>query len=174
LRLQRVSPMDSRSSVWGLTTQFDGFLFAPVCEDSNGLQLSVLTTLARINRDPWKEAARLAAMPRANAEMSLVTSLQLAAANGWDPSQANRISARLVALLPRADETATVAPEIRKAHARRSAYWLLWLGLMMMMSLLSAHNPATTNDTNVSTTNSTASIPAENSGSNGINDGDQQ
>jgi hypothetical protein len=166
--------MDTRSSVWGLTTQFDGFLFAPVCEDPNGLQLSVLTALARINRDPWKEAARLAAMPRANAAISLVSSLQLSAANGWDPSQANMISARLVALLPRSDETATVAPEIQKANARRSAYWLLWLGLVMMISALSAHNPATMKDTNVAATDSSASIPTENSGSNGINDGGQQ
>lgn len=59
---QRVSTMDSHRSQWGLTTQFDSFLFAPVCDDPNGLQISVLSALARINRDPWKEAARLAAM----------------------------------------------------------------------------------------------------------------
>ena len=159
----------------GLTTQFDGFLFAPVCEDPNGLQLSVLSALARIGRDPWREAARLAAMPRANAEMSLVSSLDLAAANGWDPEQAHMISARLVSLLPRPNEVevATMTPEIRKAHARRAIFLLAWLGFMMTISLLPPHNPATT-DTSVSTTSPSAPIAAKNSGSDGTDVGDRQ
>jgi hypothetical protein len=166
--------MDNRLPAWGLTTQFDRFLFAPVCEDPNGLQLSVLSALARINRDPWREAALLAAMPKAKAEMALVSSLHLVAPKGWDPAQASMISARLVSLLPGPHETATLAPEIRKAHARRTIFLLLWMGLVMTISLLSPNNPATTKDTNVSTTNSMASNPTENSGSNGINDGAQQ
>jgi hypothetical protein len=165
--------MDNRLSVWGLTTQFDGFLFAPVCEDPNGLQLSVLSALARINRDPWKEAARLAAMPKANAEMSLVSSLDLAAANGWDPEQAHVISARLVSLLPQPNVAATVTPDIRKAHARRAIFMMVWLGLAMMISLLSPNHPATTNETNVATTSSAASISTKDSESNGINVGGQ-
>jgi hypothetical protein len=116
--------MDSRLSGWGLTTQFDCFLFAPVCEDPNGLQLSVLSALARINRDPWKEAARLPAMPKAKAEMSLVSSLNLAAANGWDPARANMISAHLVSLLPRPNAAATATPDTGKAHARRMIFLL--------------------------------------------------
>jgi len=40
----------SRLSRWGLTTQFDAFLFAPVCEDLNGLQISVLSAFARIDQ----------------------------------------------------------------------------------------------------------------------------
>src|ERR1700738_4013881 len=112
--------MDSRLSGWGLTTQFDCFLFAPVCEDLNGLKVSVLSALARINRDPWKKAALLAAMPKAKAEMSLVSSLDLAAASGWDPAQANMISARLVSLLPQSEITATVPSGARK-HDRQGA-----------------------------------------------------
>src|SRR5438128_262026 len=138
--------MDSRFSAWSLGAQFDGFLFAPVCEDPNGLQVSVLSALARVNRDPWKEAARLAAMPRAKVEISLVSLLHLAAADGWDPAQANLISARLVSLLPRPDHTVTVTPEMRKAHVQRSTYWLVWLGLMMTISLLSANYSGTMRD----------------------------
>jgi hypothetical protein len=165
--------MDNRLSAWGLTTQFDCFLFAPVCEDPNGLQLSVLSALARINRDPWKEAARLAAMPKANAEMSLVSSLHRAAANGWDPAQANMISARLVSLLPQSEVTATVTLDTRKPHARGVIYLLMWLGFVMTIALLSPNYPATTKDTNVSTSTSVAPISARNSGSDGIDAGGQ-
>ena len=164
--------MDNRLTVWGLTTQFDGFLFAPVCEDPNGLQVSVLSALARINRDPWKEAARLAAMPKVNAEMSLVSSLGLAGANGWDPGQAHVISARLVSLLPQPNVAATAALDIRKARARR-AIFLIWLGFVMTISLLAPNHSATTNDTNVATPSSAASISTKDSGSDGINVGGQ-
>lgn len=165
--------MDSRLSGWGLTTQFDCFLFAPVCEDPNGLQLSVLSLLARTNRDPWREAARLAAMPKAKAEMSLVSSLELAAANGWDPAQANMISARLVSLLPQPNVAATETFDIGKAHARRTIFLLVWLGFVMTISLLSPNHPATTKDTNVATASSAASISTKDSGSDGINAGGQ-
>ena len=166
--------MDSRLSGWGLTTQFDCFLFAPVCEDPNGLQLSVLSLLARINRDPWKEAARLAAMPKAKAEMSLVSSLDLAAGKGWDPAQANMISARLVSLLPQPNVAATVTLDTRKAHARRTIFFLAWLAFVMTMSLLARNYPSATTDTNVATTSSAASISTKDSGSDGINVGGRQ
>ena len=161
--------MDSRLSGWGLTTQFDCFLFAPVCEDPNGLQLSVLSALARINRDPWKEAARLAAMPKAKAEMSLVSSLDLAAANGWDPAQANTISARLVSLLPQPSVAATHTLDTRKAHARRTIFFLAWLTFVTAISLLAHNYSATTTDTTVPTT-SVAPLSAKNSGSDGISE----
>jgi hypothetical protein len=166
--------MDSRLSPRGLTTQFDGFLFAPVCEDPNGLQLSVLSALARINRDPWKEAARLAAMPKASAETALVSALHLAAANGWDPTQANKISARLVSLLPHADVTATVTFDAQKQRARGLIYLLMWLGLVMTIALLAPNYPATTKDRDLSTPTSAVPISARNSGSDEIDPGGQQ
>jgi hypothetical protein len=166
--------MDSRLARWGLTTQFDAFLFAPVCEDANGLQLSVLSALARINRDPWKEAARLAAMPRANAETSLVSSLCLAAANSWDPTKASKISARLVLLLPHADFIETVTLDVQKPHARALTYLLMWLGLVMTIALLAPNYQATTKDGNVSTSTSVTPISATTSGPNGSDLGGQQ
>ena len=43
--------------------RYDEFLFATICENPNGTQLSVLSALARTNVDPWEEAERLSAMP---------------------------------------------------------------------------------------------------------------
>src|SRR5581483_6870390 len=155
--------MNNHLSGWGLTTLFDRFLFASVCEDRNGLPLSVLSALVRINCDPWKEAARLAAMPKAKAEISLVSSLHLAAANGWDPAQANMISAHLVSLLPQPDVSGTATLDPRKANVQFAIYLLVWFGLVMTISLLSASYPATTKDTSAATTASTASISVKNS-----------
>ena len=42
-------------------SEFDDFLHARIVEDGNGLPLTVLSALARLNMDPWDEAARLAA-----------------------------------------------------------------------------------------------------------------
>ena len=81
-------------------SEFDAFLFAPVGDDGNGMLLSVLSALARLDVDPWQEAANLAQLPRSTATERL-TSL-IAALPGRPASQPDpeAIAARLVALLP--------------------------------------------------------------------------
>ena len=69
--------MDNRPSFSSLTSRYNDFLYAPVCEQANGTQLSVLSALARMDVDPWQEATRLSAMPKAIAERTLVTILDL-------------------------------------------------------------------------------------------------
>jgi hypothetical protein len=68
--------VDNRPSVSSFTSKYDHFLFAPICEEANGMQLSVLSALARMDVDPWKEATRLAAMPKVIAERTLVSTLE--------------------------------------------------------------------------------------------------
>ena len=43
--------------------EFNDFLFAPIGEDGNGMLVSVLSGLARLDVDPWQEAAKLAQLP---------------------------------------------------------------------------------------------------------------
>src|ERR1700731_341397 len=57
--------MDNRPSVPSFTSRYNQFLYAPICDEANGMQLSVLSALARMDVDPWEEATRLAAMPKA-------------------------------------------------------------------------------------------------------------
>ena len=45
-------------------TDFDRFLYAYVGEDGNGSVVTVLSTLARLGLDPWKEASELGALSR--------------------------------------------------------------------------------------------------------------
>src|SRR5471032_3329347 len=80
--------------------EFDAFLFAPVGDDGNGMLLSVPSALARLDVDPWQEAANLARLPRSTATERL-TSL-IAALPGRPASQPDpeAIAARLIALLP--------------------------------------------------------------------------
>ncbi len=81
--------------------EFDKFLCAPIGEDRNGTTLSVLSALARLDVDPWQEAASLARMPREAATERLTA---LIAALTHEPTAdipAKTIAADLIALLPR-------------------------------------------------------------------------
>jgi hypothetical protein len=85
-----------------LGPEFDDFLFAPVGEDGNGLLLSVLSALTRVDVDPWQEAASLARLPGETATRrlaALIAALPDRPSAHLDPGT---ISARLITLLPRA------------------------------------------------------------------------
>ncbi len=43
----------------------DAFLYADVGAEANGSTLTILSILARLGKDPWAEAARWAALPKA-------------------------------------------------------------------------------------------------------------
>lgn len=60
-----------------LSTEFDGFLFAPIGDDAAGMPLTVLTTLARLNLDPWEEAASLIRLPLESATQRLAALLDV-------------------------------------------------------------------------------------------------
>ena len=83
-----------------LMSAFDGFLFASVGEE-NGMRLSMLSLLARLDLDPWHEAEQLAHSTEAMAARRL-SALIAALPNGpkvdKDPDE---IAADLIVLLPR-------------------------------------------------------------------------
>jgi hypothetical protein len=92
--------MTHSSAVSSLGSEFDDFLFAPVGEERNGMLLSVLSALARLDIDPWQEAAKLADLPGETATQRLTS---LIAALPDEPSAHRdplRIATRLIALLP--------------------------------------------------------------------------
>jgi hypothetical protein len=86
--------VDNRPSVSSFTSKYDHFLFAPICEEANGMQLSVLSALARMDVDPWEEATRLAAMPKAIAERTLGSTLDRVLGKSLNPSETEAIAAR--------------------------------------------------------------------------------
>jgi thioredoxin-like negative regulator of GroEL len=143
-----------------LNARFDDFLFAPVCEEANGMRLSVLSALARTNVDPWEEATRLAAMPKAIAEKTLLSILDLVSGRSWKSPEAAAIAARLVRLLPQAGEAAPAAAEIAKAPAQRGSYWWVWVGFALAMSFMMPHHEAATTNAGADTTQTGATNPA--------------
>jgi hypothetical protein len=80
--------------------QLDEFLSAPICDEENGMTLSVLSALARLGIDPWLEAARLADLSRANAAAALTDLINRLFAGAAAIPDAAGIASRLVKLLP--------------------------------------------------------------------------
>jgi hypothetical protein len=157
--------MGNRPSVSNLTSRYDEFLFAPICEEAGGMRLSVLSALARMNLDPWEEASRLAAMHKAIAQRALVSILDSVPNRNWEPSEAGAIAARLVGLLPqRSDGPTTAATEIAAVRAQRTSYWLVWVCIAIAISILSPHHQATT--PNAGDSNSTIGAISQLKGSN--------
>ena len=109
------------------------------------MRLSVLSALARMNVDPWEEATKLAAMPRALAQSTLISTLDLLSGRSWKLAEAEVVVERLIQLLPQGGETAeSSAGEIAGVRAQQTNYWLVWLVFAMAISFLSPHHPATT------------------------------
>jgi hypothetical protein len=83
-----------------LHSDLNDFLFASVGDEQNGMPLSVISALTRLGLEPWEEAARLAALPKALAVEALapmIARLSLA----WQQRSENlAIAQRLVGLLP--------------------------------------------------------------------------
>ena len=85
--------------------EFNDFLFAPIGEDRNGMLVSVLSGLARLDVDPWQEAADLAQLPGETATQRLAS--LIGALRDGDPSYLDprTIAMRLIALLPNRNGT---------------------------------------------------------------------
>jgi hypothetical protein len=133
--------VDNRPLTLSPTSTYDEFLFVSVCEEASGTPLSVLSALARMNVDPWEEAARLAAMPKEVAEKTLVSTFDLVSASIGKRSEAEAMAARLVRLLPHRTEAATAAAtEIAEVRAQRTFFSLIWVCFAIALSLLSAHH----------------------------------
>jgi hypothetical protein len=80
---------------------FDPFLFAAIGEERNGMLLSVLSALARLELDPWREAESLSKLSPPVATERL-TSLLSALPSAQLKTPAPATIMRLVGLLPRA------------------------------------------------------------------------
>ena len=80
-------------------SQFDHFLHATIGRERNGMDLSVLSLLARVGHDPWAEAARLAGLPRAAAADSLAATMACLPGEGQARANAWSVALCLVPLL---------------------------------------------------------------------------
>jgi hypothetical protein len=122
-------------------SQFNEFLFALIGKEGNGMPLSVISALARLEVDPWQEAARLADLPKELAAAALDRLIRRLPAGGWDQAETPTIVARLIELLPRGDSAARSAEAPsggRKKSSPPAVMWLLVvaLGVVVLFSVL--------------------------------------
>lgn len=125
-----------------LGSEFDAFLFAPIGEEKNGMLLSVLSALARLDIDPWREAAALARLPKGAANrrvMCVIAGLEIASTA---PLELETIAARLIALLPRDIHSSFASREPPPAAGAvlspRGLLYVVLLNLLLAVALTGA------------------------------------
>jgi hypothetical protein len=113
-----------------LHSEFNDFLYAEVGEEGNGMPLSVVSALTRLDIDPWLEAARLSNLPKDLAAAALMALIARLPAGRWEPSDARGIAARLIDLLPERGRVARAdpaRPNQDKSARRPVAIWIVLL-----------------------------------------------
>jgi hypothetical protein len=92
--------MTRAARVPNMGQEYGNFLYATIGTEANGTSLSVLSAMARMNLDPWREAANLAGLSAKAAAGRLAS--MIAALPGRPPveDEPGTIAARLVKLLP--------------------------------------------------------------------------
>jgi hypothetical protein len=104
-----------------LHSDLNDFLFAAVGQEPNGMPLNVVSGLTRLGLDPWEEAGRLAALPKALAAEKLAPIIARLPVDRPDPSNDLAISRLLVELLPEHRQAASPG---RQADAEGKKYIL--------------------------------------------------
>jgi hypothetical protein len=97
------------------------FLFAEVGSEMNGSPLTILSVLARLGKDPWTEAARLARQPVFSTIDDLASSISQMPLCPQALIDARTTAARLIMLLPSQAQSFSkrVVPPIGKLKAPR-------------------------------------------------------
>jgi hypothetical protein len=92
--------MSLRHAYAPMFPEFDSFLFASVGEEVDGIPLSVLSALSRLDLDPRDEAARLSHLTKETAADQLARMIAGLSERRWTLSEARGIAARLIERLP--------------------------------------------------------------------------
>ena len=126
----------THSSASQFRSEFDDFLYAPVDEGNSGTFLSVLSALARLDVDPWQEAASLARMSRENATQRLASLIGALPGGPLAHLDSGTIAVRFIALLPRAHSFTAVArgasPQAGAVTNSRAIVYVVIINLIFM------------------------------------------
>ena len=133
--MQRFSAASATPAAPRPGAEYDDFLFAPIGTETNGMLLSVLSALARMNVDPRKEAAALAELPRKEAVHRLSCLIEALPARPSPPEEPVTIAARLIKLLPHRSS-------LDLPPARDNAVVPLWLGIILFANRALHSKPA--------------------------------
>jgi hypothetical protein len=87
-------------SFFNFRPEFGDFLYAPVGVERNEMTLSVLSALARLDLDPWKEAAELSELAKNTGAQRLASLIARLPGGRWTQADSGAIADRLIELLP--------------------------------------------------------------------------
>jgi hypothetical protein len=104
--------------------------------------LSALSALARLDRDPWREAAELARMPQQTASQRLTFLIKALPNQPPTRPEPETISTRLIALLPRGASPSVASSEKLPGGAEtlnfRALIYVMLLNLLLMACMTDA------------------------------------
>ena len=134
--------MTQAAAVMARSSEFDAFLFAPVGEEKNGMPLGVLSALARLDIDPWREAADLTRMPGKAASQRLAFLIETLPDLPSTPAGNETTAARLIALLPRGPHSATAVAGVWSGlgtiHALQGVVYFVLINLLAAVVMIGA------------------------------------
>lgn len=116
-----------------LHSELNDFLFATLGKEENGVPLSVLSALTRLDIDPWAEGSRLAELPKEAAVRALTPLIAVFPEEHRSPAQVRDIAVRLAALLP--EPPAVALATAAAPQARRRSRPQFWLALAAILAL---------------------------------------
>ena len=123
--------MNANTSRFTRTTRYDPFLSAELGEERNGMPLSMISALARLDLDPLSEAAALAAMPADAARDHL--SMRLANSAATLAGASTSVDS-LLALLPQGADAAMARPQSGTIGAGPSR-WIVFMYVLVGLTL---------------------------------------
>jgi hypothetical protein len=100
------SSVTPATSISFFRPEFDDFLYASIGADAGEMPLSVLSALARLDVDPWTEAAELSELPKGTATQRLAALIARLPGGRWTLADSTAIADRLVELLPNPSSSA--------------------------------------------------------------------
>jgi hypothetical protein len=140
--------MKHSATVLSRKSEFDAFLVAHIGEEKNGMLLSVLSALARLDLDPWREAAELARMPQQTARQRLTSLIEALPDQPPTRPESEPVSTRLIALLPHAASPSVASsdtlPDAGAALNSRALIYVMLVNLLIMTCMFGAQWAAST------------------------------
>jgi hypothetical protein len=143
--------------------EYNAFLYATMGVDPNGNAFSVLSAMARMNLDPWHEAASLAALSGSAATRKLTALIAALPVGPSELSAPDVIAGRLVKLLP--SQSRSILPPlpphkallglkvlIQSPTVRYLLFALIALALVTVWSTMHRAPPAPPNSAHISQT----------------------
>ncbi len=154
--------------------EYNTFLYATIGADPSGSALTVLSAMARMNIDPWQEAAKLAELPGKAAAGKLASLIAALPGRPSIPDEPGLIAARLIKLLPQQSRLSLPIPQqnrlnlspqllavIKTLSSTRVMYVILVLiGLTLGAKWFVSNKPPTANiQTSTSETTAPRNVP---------------